>query len=449
MQAVLWTKGVLLTPQHLQTQDRFLEDQLTFQVSALAFSPWGFHDLEIDREGLAGGALALSRATGLFSDGLLFDVPDSDAAPPPRTLDGLFDADQTTLDVYLAIPEYRYGGYNVSSRQRDGNTRYVAEVLMRRDENTGLAEKPIQVARKNLRLLVEGESLEGMSTLKVARVMRSPTGEFELDPHFVPPLVDVRASDYLLSIARRLIEVLSAKSSTLSGMRRQKNQTLADFGVSDVANFWLLYTVNTYLPQLRHLYETRRGHPAEQYRVMLSLAGSLTTFSTSIHPRDLPVYDHSDLATCFTDLDEKLRLLLETVVPANTVSLPMRLVQPSVYATALDQDRYLAAPQLYLAFNADVKKDEILRKGPQLIKIGSADNINRLIKQALPGVGMTYTPSPPSSIPVKVNYHYFRIEKGGTEWDAIVKARHLAAYVPSDFPDPQLELVLLLPETGG
>jgi type VI secretion system protein ImpJ len=182
---------------------------------------------------------------------------------------------------------------------------------------------------------------------------------------------------------------------------------------------------------------------------MLSLAGSLTTFSTSIHPRDLPVYDHSDLATCFTDLDEKLRLLLETVVPANTVSLPMRLVQPSVYATALDQDRYLAAPQLYLAFNADVKKDEILRKGPQLIKIGSADNINRLIKQALPGVGMTYTPSPPSSIPVKVNYHYFRIEKGGTEWDAIVKARHLAAYVPSDFPDPQLELVLLLPETGG
>ena len=40
---------------------------------------------------------------------------------------------------------------------------------------------------------------------------------------------------------------------------------------------------------------------------MLSLAGALTTFSTNIHPRDLPSYDHDDLGACFTELDEKLR----------------------------------------------------------------------------------------------------------------------------------------------
>ncbi len=49
---------------------------------------------------------------------------------------------------------------------------------------------------------------------------------------------------------------------------------------------------------------------------MLTLAGSLTAFSTKLQPRDLPVYDHDNLGFCFTDLDEKLRLLLETVVPA-------------------------------------------------------------------------------------------------------------------------------------
>ena len=40
MQPVLWTKGVLLSPQHFQTQDRFLEDLLEFQLSTLAFCPW-------------------------------------------------------------------------------------------------------------------------------------------------------------------------------------------------------------------------------------------------------------------------------------------------------------------------------------------------------------------------------------------------------------------------
>jgi predicted component of type VI protein secretion system len=49
---------------------------------------------------------------------------------------------------------------------------------------------------------------------------------------------------------------------------------------------------------------------------MLSLAGALTTFSLQVHPRDLPVYDHDVLGTCFSELDEKLRFLLETVVPS-------------------------------------------------------------------------------------------------------------------------------------
>ncbi len=50
---------------------------------------------------------------------------------------------------------------------------------------------------------------------------------------------------------------------------------------------------------------------------MLSLAGALTTFSLQVHPRDLPVYDHDVLGTCSSELDEKLRFLLETVVPSN------------------------------------------------------------------------------------------------------------------------------------
>jgi type VI secretion system protein ImpJ len=127
------------------------------------------------------------------------------------------------------------------------------------------------------------------------------------------------------------------------------------------------------------------------------------------------------------------------------VSLPLKLVQPSVYATAIDQDRYFAAPQLYLAMSADVNQAELLRKAPQLIKISSADRLDRLIKQALPGVGLTHVPNPPSAIPVKLKFHYFLLNKAGSEWDGMGLARNLAAYVPSDFPNPELELVVVLP----
>jgi type VI secretion system protein ImpJ len=445
LQPVLWTKGVLLTPQHLQAQDRFLEDLLRFQLSSLTFAPWGFHRLIVDREVLAGGAVGLATAAGIFPDGLLFDMPEADPLPPPKPLEAHWPPDQPSLDVYLAIPEYRYGGVNVAEPRQDRDARYVSEVLMRRDENTGLAERPVLVGQKNFRLLVEGESLSGVTAMPVARVLRAASGELTLDPRFVPPVIDIRASEFLMAVARRLVEILSAKSTLFAGKRRQRNQTLAEFGISDVASFWLLYTVNTHLPLIRHLMETRGGHPAELFAGMLELAGALTTFSTDLHPRDLPGYDHTDLSRCFGELDEKVRYLLETVVPANYASLPLKPVAPAVYAVAIDQDRYLSAAEWFLAVNAEMRQDELARRIPQLVKVSSSDRVGQLIKQALPGLELQHVASPPSAVPVKLGYLYFRLARSGPDWEGVARGRNLAAYVPSDFPNPQLELVIVLP----
>jgi type VI secretion system protein ImpJ len=445
LEPVIWTKGTLLNPQHLQMQDRFLEDNLQFQLDALAFRPWGFNRLRIDQEALAGGALAVSEAAGIFPDGLLFDAPGSDPAPPGRSLAGAFDADQESLEVSLTVPRYREMGINVAPIGHSSDARYRAEYAMVRDENTGLAEKPVQVARKNLRLLFEGEPAEGQAVLSVARVKRTPAGLFELDPRHVPPLLEIHASDYLVTIVRRLVEILAARSSSLAGTRRQKNQSLADFTASDIANFWLLYSINAHFPVFRHMFETSGGHPESLYSAMLSLAGCLTTFSLKIHPRDLPDYDHDNLGKCFTELDEKLRFLLETVVPSNSVSLPLKLVQPSIYATALAEDRYLNNTRMYLAITAEMNQAELISKTPYLIKICSANHIEHLVRQALAGVPMTHAATPPSAIPVKLAYQYFSLSQSGPAWEAISRARNFAAYIPAEFPNVQAELIILLP----
>ncbi len=448
LQPVIWTKGTFLSPQHLQIQDRFLENLLQFHLESLSFRPWGFASLSISQEGLAAGALAISSASGILPDGLLFDIPASDAAPPLRQLADCFEPDQTSLDLYLAVPQYRERGLNVATTGRESGARYRAEFELFRDENNGLSEKAVQVARKNLRLLAEGESLNGYSTLRLARIRKTEAGTFQLDPRFVPALLNFNASDYLVSIARRLVEILSARSSSISGMRRQKNQSLADFTAADIANFWLLYTINTAFPTFRHLFETRGGHPEALYSAMLSLAGALTTFSSTIHPRDLPPYDHEDLGACFTELDEKLRLLLDTVVPSNFVSLPLKLVQPSIYATAIDNDKYLLNTKMYLAVNAEVSQAEIVSKTPPLVKVCSVNHIEHLVRNALPGVPLTYVAAPPGAIPIKLNYQYFSLSQAGVAWEAVQRARNLAAYVPGDLPNPQMELIILLPQAG-
>ncbi len=335
---------------------------------------------------------------------------------------------------------------NVSDLNRKSDTRYIAETILLRDENTGQSERPVQVASKNFRLLVEEEVREGSPALPVARVKRLQNEVLELDPAFVPPLLDISASSYLMSILRRLQEILTAKTAALSGVRRQKNQSLADFSAADIANFWLLYTMNSHFPVIRHLFETRHGHPEDAFAALTSLAGSLTTFSSKVQPADLPAYDHNDLGACFTELDAKLRLLLETVVPSNFVSLPLKLVQPFIYGTAIPDDAYLVNTKLYLAMSSQMPEANLISKAPDLIKICSATHLEHLIRQALPGVPLRHVQNPPSAIPVKLNYQYFSLTQAGGAYEAIQRARTFAVYVPADFPEPQLELLVLLPQ---
>lgn len=448
LQPVIWSKGTFLTPQHLQIQDRVIESTLQFRLEALNFRPWGLRELRIDQEALAAGNFAISAATGMFPDGLPFDIPNADAAPPTKPLAHYFEAQQEGVDVHLAIPHYRERGLNVSVAQRNADTRYVAEAVTVRDENSGVSERPIQVARKNFRLLVEGESRQGTAALRIASVKRTPSGGFQLDPHFVPALLDISASDYLIAILRRLVEILSAKSNILAGTRRQRNQSLADFTASDIANFWLLYTVNSYFPLLRHLFEAKKGHPEGLFSILTSLAGALTTFSLKIQPRDLPAYDHEELGRCFTELDEKLRDLLESVVPSNFVALPLKPqeLQPSIYATAISDDQYLVNTKMYLAITAEMKEADLIRRAPQLIKVGSAAHVEDFVRQAVRGITLRHVAVPPGAIPVKLNYQYFSLNQSGEAWEAVRRARSLAAYVPGDLPNPQLELVILLPQ---
>ena len=441
---VLWTKGVLLTPQHLQAQDRHHEEALAFQVQALSFCPWGLSHLVIDREALAGGTLVVNAIAGRFADGLLFDAPLTGPTPPPKPLADAFGQDQRALSVYLAVPEYRPGARNVAMAGGGAPTRWRADELLARDETTGLSERPIQVAPPVLRLLVEGETLEGFTTMLVARVLRGASGELTLDHQCIPPLLNVSASEALTGILRRLVERLSARSASLAGTRRQRNVDLADFSVADVGAFWLLYTINTHLPRLMHLAEVRGGHPVVAWDALLALVGALSTFQAASDARTLPAYDHQQLGRCFAELERRVYALLDGAVVDAAVSLPLKAMRPTLHAVAIEQPQWLDAPGWYLAVSAPLRQQELIPKVLNGCKVGSADVVDTLTRLALPGIELVHVATPPPAVPVKLDFQYFAIRKAGDPWDAISRARNLAVYVPADLATARFELVVVL-----
>lgn len=439
---VLWSKGTLLAPQHLQQQDRAHEEALAFQLATLTFCPWGLAKLELDRAALAAGTVVVTSVVARFPDGLVVDAPAGDPTPAPRQIAEAWAADQTQLLVQLAVPEYRPGGRNVAALGERAIARWHGDEVQRRDEVTGLGERPISVARANLRLLFEGEALDGYTTLPLVRLVRDAAGITTMDASYVPPVLDIAASEYLVSITRRLVERVAAKASAVSGTRRQRNQGLADFSVTDVAGFWLLYTLNTHLPALRHLHEVRRGHPADLWEAMLALAGALTTFAAA--PAPLPTYDHLRLGDVFTLLDARMHELLDTAVPDTAVARPLRVVRHSVHAVAVEEAAWLQSPQWYLAVASSLRPIDVVQKVVSGCKIASSDVVDTLIRQALAGVEVTHVAQPPAGLPIKVDQQYFVLRRSGPAWEAIERARNLAVYVPADLGDVRLELVIQL-----
>ena len=444
LQPEIWSKGTFLSPQHLQAQERFVEDSARFYMDSLNSRSWGFSEIQIDTKALSEGRLAITLASGIFPDALSLDIPASEYPPPARVLDECFQGGRQSCIFYLAVPEYLQGGMNVAVNRGSVSTRFLAQMQMVRDENTGAGEKPIQVARKNLQILAEGENREGSVVLGFTRILRSETGMYQIDPTYIPPLIDIHAHPTLKRILSNLIELLVARSSQLSGSRRQKNQSLADFTASDIANFWLLYTINSHLPVLRHFLESSNIRPELLFSEFSDLAGALTAFSTKIAPKDLPAYAHEQLGSCFGDLDRQIRAMLETVIPSNFVALPLKMVKDTIYATSIDKDAYFVGSRFYLAIAADIRDADLIDRSQKLLKACSATQLETLIRNALPGLRLQHVPTPPRSIPVKLRHQYFAVEQGGPVWESVLRARNFAVYAPSDILNPQMELIILL-----
>lgn len=448
LQRVVWSKGMFLTPQHFQVQDRFVEDNLQFRFSTALFANWGLTSLRIDQESLANGTFTLQSCRGILPDGLAFSFPDSEAGPGGRPFAEYFAPTQESLDVYLGIPQHLSQGLNFTSAAAgDGSagvaTRYTVEAVDINDESAASEQRTIQVARKNFRLLFEGQNMEGFSTLRIARVARKDAG-YALDPEFIAPCIDIASSEQIMMVLRRLIEILATKSEALNTNRRQRGKDLADYSVSEAANFWFLHTVNSCLPELKHIWAVRRGHPETLYVTLLRLAGALSTFVIDSKVRDLPDYDHDNLGTCFGLLDEEIRRMLEIVIKSKCISIPLRQ-DKTIWSGSVSNDEYLHhGSQFFLAVKAKMGMDDVIKRVPQLVKVSATDEMQNLIRLALPGLTLRHSPSPPSSILFKLENQYFGINQSGPLWERITQSRNISVHVPSEIVGAKVELLVVL-----
>ncbi len=441
-QKVLWSEGMFLTPHHFQQADRYTENLISRRLAAIRSLGWGVCRLQINTDALANGEFVLSKCAAILPDGTALDTPDLDPLPPARPIDAAFDAKRNSLGVYLATPLARAGNLAFSAEGvSDGRpTRYHRRSLSAADENSGGSEREIVLAAKTLRILFEGEPSDDYVTLKIAELSRSASGKYTLSDLYVPPCLYLSSSSHLVAYLRRILEMISAKSTDLSSQRRQRSTGLVEFTMSEAANFWFLHTVNATIPVLMHLHGHPDVHPEDVFLVLARLAGELFTFSGEGHPKDLPQYSHDAVGASFASMEKKISDLMGTVIPTRCSPIPLEKLRDSLFKGQLRDDRLLEG-QFYLAVMADVPEDKIIKEVPLKAKVSSSDKVDGLIAAALKGLPLRHLPSPPAEIPVQPGRQYFQVDKTGDHWEAVKKSRSISFYIPPEFKNLKLELM--------
>ncbi|MGH8445082.1 MAG: type VI secretion system baseplate subunit TssK [Solimonas sp.] len=434
---VVWSEGLFLRPQHFQQQDRYLERYVDLKSAALSAEGWGFSELEIDRDLLAVGKLALRRARGVFPDGTPFAMPDDDPLPPPLEL----DAQVRDRTVLLALPLRRPGRAELDRRpDSDRLVRYRVRDHEAYDATVAGSDvsAPIEVCGLQARCLLAGDAVEDYACIPLAQVVEVRNDrQVTLDEAFMPSVLNLRAAPRLATFATELLGLLHQRGDALAGRVTASGRG----GAAEIADFLLLQCVNRNEPLAAHYAGDVPLHPLNYYRWCAGLAGELATFTLpGKRPAALPPYRHDDLKRSFEPVIAALRASLSAVLEQTAIAIPLELKKFGVrVATIADRTLYDGAA-FVLAARADLPGEELRQRFPAMLKIGPVEKIRDLVNLQLPGIRIAAMPVAPRQIPYHAGAVYFELDRNGSLWAQLKTAGGMAMHLGGEFPGLELEM---------
>lgn len=440
---VRWFEGLDLAPHQFQRQDQYHEARLHSIASALEAHLWGVRCAEWDIDGLRNNLLRATALSLIFQDGEIYEAPGTDVLPAPFDLNSLA-SDEDAFTFYVALPLLNDHGNNFSGTDGfQASARYAQKDCDTPDMFSDALGIKLSYLHKTVHLMAHHESRDAFASFPVIRIRRASGGGFELDRSFIPPSLTIGATPRLPAMLDSLMAKLKAKIDSLYAIHREPNKDAIEVHGGDIASFWMLHTISAACAQLDHYAVFKDHHPERLYLALRSLAGGLMAFSRKYALADLPRYEHADPGRAFGRLDELIRDLADTVISSKyfTIALAQDKDQPSCSLGKFDAALIDRQTLLCMAISADMPALELVAGVPDWIKAGAPDDVERMVKSALPGVKLRHMPQVPAALPIRPNTYYFALDSHGVPYENMLKAQTIRIYVPATIAGVKLELV--------
>jgi type VI secretion system protein ImpJ len=438
----LWGRGQMVSPQHFQQQAAYAAWTAECIAQMGLSQPWGMIDATFESDALKLGRLQARHLHVRFRDGTLIDTNNADALPPVLSLDG----ESHEVVVVLALPLLRANGGNCLKPDEEAE-RPVRYRQRWRDVRNSFGEDTRQIAvmQPEMTLRFAHRANGDYLTCPVARLQQDSQGVWALDETFLPPLLTVQSSRWLVIQLEQLMTQLRARLTRLMAMRRESNERMADFAVADVSLFWLLNALNSAEPVLGQYQRNLQSPPERLYPELARLAGSLLTFSLDHQVSAIPAYKHEQLNAAFPPLFDLLGDLLEASLPSRVVPIELeRDARLHVWQARLHDSRLREEADYYLSVRSPMPVAQLQEQFPRQCKVGSPDHVRGIVNSSKLGVPLTPLRHVPAAIPLRLENQYFSLDMAHPLAAEMLQSGSCMFYVPGMLGEPELELFAVL-----
>jgi type VI secretion system protein ImpJ len=296
---ILWSEGMLLSPQHFQQLDLRHELLTLYHVAVASPFHWGVLGVRFNTDVLPGGLVQVQELDAILPDGLVVrHLVDRD---PPLEVDvGAFReaAGRAPVTVHLAVPTGR------SIEGRGGELpRFEAFAAGEVADEAGVAE-PVEIDRLRPRLSLEVTTAPRQRP--PAKYTSMPLARVTFDgrafgfPDFVPPTLVVEERS---ALARR-IQDMARKA-------RERAHHWARRAGGEGGRAPDLQGLAAGLPALEALVASGRAHPFQLYLELCRYTGMLVALAAGQVPPVPPRYDHDDPLAAFAEVIATVDLTLD------------------------------------------------------------------------------------------------------------------------------------------
>lgn len=432
---IIWSEGLFIKPQHFQQETRYIEFLINHRLSTTSPYAYGFSELEINKEYLSFGKIALVRASGIMPDGAVFDIPGETPSPEPLVIDDASLANQT---VFLALPLRADGVGDIQRQETNVHKRYIETLSEIKDTHSQDGNSThLSTAQLNLRFMLESEDRSAYTCIAVTRIKeKRPDNTLSLDEDFFPTSVSLNAVPALSRFLGEVAGLIRARAEHLAERISAPSQA----GVADVTDFMMLVSLNRLTPLFQHLTKIRDLHPERLYTEFTSACGELSSFVESGRLTQLfPAYNHAEPNASFKPLIDTLRRYLSTVLQSRAISIPIQKKPYGVYIAPLADRTLVESADFILAVRAQVNNDRIRTLFTQQTKVASLERIKELINLQLPGIPLNALPVAPRHLPYHAGFTYFQVDRSSPMWQMMKDTTGFGFHITGDLPELELQ----------